>query len=200
MKAILGKKLGMTQVFDDKGNVTPVSVVLAGPCFVTAIRTKEKHGYNAIQVGFDSVKTMNKPKTGNLKELKLKNLVEFRVENIENYKVGDEVTLEMFKAGDIVKVSGDSIGKGTMGTIRRWHHHRGPMSHGSKSHRIPGSIGAGTTPGRVYKGRRMAGRMGNVRVSTKGIKIVAVDMEKKVLLLKGSVPGANGNILEIVKS
>lgn len=199
MGAILGKKLGMTQLFDEKGNVQPVTVVLAGPCFVTEIRTKEKNGYNAIQVGFLEAKKVNKPMAGFLKEKKLKHLVEFRIDNPEEYTVGQEIKADVFAAGDIVKVSGTTIGKGFQGTIKRWHHHRGPMGHGSKSHRIPGSIGSGTTPGRVYKGRRMSGRMGNVRASLKNVTIVKVDAGKNLIMVRGSVPGNNGNLVEIVK-
>lgn len=199
MSAILGKKLGMTQLFDEKGNVQPVTVVLAGPCFVTAIRTKEKNGYTAIQVGFGDAKKVNKPMAGNLKEKKLKHLVEFRVESVDNYSIGQEIKADIFKAGDIVKVSGTTIGKGTQGTIKRFHHHRGPMGHGSKSHRLVGSIGAGTTPGRVYKGRGMPGRMGNVRASLKNVTIVKVEADKNLIMVRGSVPGNEGNLLEIVK-
>lgn len=200
MKNLLGKKLGMTHIFDKNGNFIPVTVVLAGPCYVTAIRTQEKNGYKAIQVGFLPTKKLNKPISGNLKDekLKLKYLVEFKVGNPEEYQIGQEIKLDVFKPGDVVKVSGKSIGKGTQGNIKRWHHHRSPMSHGSKSHRIPGSIGAGTTPGRVYKGRKMPGHMGSVNVTTKGLQIVQVDSDRGVLLIKGSVPGPSGSILEIV--
>lgn len=200
MGAILGKKIGMTEVYDERGTVHPVTVVLAGPCIVTDIRTKEKHGYNAIQVGFLPAKKPNKPMQGILKENKLKHLKEFRVEKTDDFKVGQEIKADIFKAGDIVKVSGITIGKGFQGTIKRWHHHRGPMGHGSKSHRIPGSIGAGTTPGRVYKGRRMAGRMGAKQATLKNVFVVKVDPEKNLVLLRGSVPGPNNNIVEIVRS
>ncbi|MBI5701861.1 50S ribosomal protein L3 [Candidatus Saganbacteria bacterium] len=200
MSAILGKKIGMTQIFDEKGNVRPVTVVEAGPCIVTALRTKEKHGYNAIQVGFGPAKKVNKPMQGMLKELKLKNLREFRVEKPEDYKIGQEIKVDIFKDGDSVKVSGVTIGKGFQGTIKRWHHHRGPMGHGSKSHRIPGSIGSGTTPGRVYKGRRMSGHMGAVRATLKNVKVVRVDLNNNLILVSGSVPGSKGNLVEIVKS
>lgn len=199
MNTILGKKLGMTQIFDDAGNIVPVTVVSAGPCIVTGIRTKEKNGYDAVQIGFLPAKKLNKPQTGILKESKLKKLKEVRVEKADGVAVGQEIKVDIFKAGDLVKVSGKTIGKGFMGTIRRWHHHRGPMSHGSKSHRIPGSIGSGTTPGRVYPGRRMAGHLGDVRASLKNVKIFKVDIENNLLYIKGSVPGAKGNIVEIKK-
>lgn len=197
-KAILGKKIGMTQIFDDKGNVQPVTVVEAGPCIVTEIRTEDKNGYNAVQLGFFEAKKINKPRAGFLKDKKLKHLKEFKLEKASEYKLGQELKVDQFQPGEIVKVSGTTIGKGFQGTIKRWHHHRGPMGHGSKSHRIPGSIGAGTTPGRVYKGRRMAGHMGSVRASLLSVTVVKVDLEKNLLLLRGSVPGPSGNLVEIV--
>lgn len=200
MDAIIGKKIGMTQIFDEKGNVVPVTVVEAGPCVVTAVRTAEKHGYSAIQLGFIKAKKLNKPASGNLKDNKLKKLKEFRNESQEGIEVGKEIKVDIFKPGDILKVSGVTIGKGFQGTIKRWHHHRGPMAHGSKSHRIPGSIGAGTTPGRVYKGRRMSGHMGAVMATLKNVKVVRVDAEKNLLFVKGSVPGSKGNIVELKKS
>ena len=199
MNALLGKKIGMTQIFDEKGNVVPVTAVLAGPCVVTALRTKEKHGYNAVQVGFMPAKKLNKAQAGILKENKMKKLKEFRVEKPEGFTVGQEIKADIFKPGDIVKVSGVTIGKGFQGTIKRWHHHRGPMSHGSKSHRLPGSIGSGTSPGRVYKGRRMSGHMGAVRASLPKVYVVSIDLETNIILLRGSVPGPAGNIVEIVK-
>ncbi len=196
---ILAKKLKMTEIFDDKGNVVPVTIVQAGPCVVCDIRTKEKHGYNAVQLGFLPAKKISKPLAGKLKENKVKHLMEFHVSKPEEYKIGQEIKADIFKAGDVVKVSGVTIGKGFQGTIKRWHHHRGPMSHGSKSHRIPGSIGSGTTPGHVYKGRRMAGRMGHVRATLKSVVVVKVDPEKNLLMVRGGVPGLVNNILEIVK-
>jgi len=202
MKAILGKKIGMTQIFDEKGDVTPVTVVEAGPCYIVGLRTQEKDGYTAIQVGFGNPpKKQTKAMLGILKDIKVRYIVEFRVDNVDTYQVGQKITAsEIFAVGDMIHVSGDSIGKGFMGTIRRWHHHRGPMSHGSKSHRIPGSIGAGTTPGRVYKGRRMAGRLGGKRVTGRGLRVVRIDADKNLVMLSGSVPGAKGNIVEIVKA
>jgi len=184
----------MTQIYNEKGDLIPVTVIEAGPCFVTQIKEA------SIQIGFGSPKKMNKPKTGHLKELKLKHLKEFKVKNPADYKVGQEIKVDMFKPGDAIAVSGTSIGKGTMGTVRRHHFHRGPMSHGSKSHRLPGSIGAGTTPGRVEKGTKMSGRMGNVRVTQKGKKVIRVDLEKNLLLVSGSVPGPGSNLVEIYKS
>ncbi len=199
MSTIIAKKIGMTEIFDEKGNVEPVTVVQAGPCIVTEIRTKAKNGYNAIQLGFLPAKKLSKSLAGHLKENKVRHLVEFRIDNPEEYKVGQEIKADIFKAGDLVKITGTTIGKGFQGTIKRWHHHRGPMSHGSKSHRIPGSIGAGTTPGRVYKGRRMSGHMGHVTASLKNVVVVKVDAEKNLIMVRGSVPGAQNNIVEIVK-
>lgn len=200
MNGLIGMKKGMTQIFDDSGNVIPVTVVLAGPCIVTQLKTKDKDGYSAIQVGMGKAKKLNKPLKGHLKENALSHLAEFKVEKPEDFKIGQEIKTEIFKAGEYVSVSGISIGKGFAGNIKRHHHHRGPMSHGSKHHRIPGSIGAGTTPGRVVKGRKMPGRMGNCLVTVKMIMVAKVDPEKNLLMLKGSVPGKEGNIIRIIKS
>ncbi|MFA4967006.1 MAG: 50S ribosomal protein L3 [Candidatus Margulisiibacteriota bacterium] len=191
---LLGNKIGMTQIYNEKGELIPVTVIEAGPCFVTQVKEA------SIQLGFGAQKKINKPKAGHLKELKLKHLKEFKVKNPADYKVGQEIKVDIFKPGDEIAVSGTSIGKGTMGTVRRYHFHRGPMSHGSKSHRLPGSIGAGTTPGRVEKGTRMSGRMGNVRVTQKGRKVIKIDLEKNLLLVSGSVPGPGSNLVEIYKS
>ncbi|MEE8638355.1 MAG: 50S ribosomal protein L3 [Candidatus Margulisiibacteriota bacterium] len=199
VNGLLGEKIGMTQVFGESGNVVPVTVIEAGPCVVTQLKTEEKDGYCAIQVGFGKRKKMNKPSQGHLKELNAKYLQEFRVDKPEEYKIGQEIKVEIFKPGELVWVSGISIGKGFAGTVKRHHFARGPMTHGSKSHRIPGSIGGGTTPGRVYKGRKMPGRMGAGRVTVKNLKVARVDTEKNLLLLEGGVPGKRGNLLEIRK-
>jgi large subunit ribosomal protein L3 len=191
---LLGKKIGMTQIYSEKGDLIPVTVILAGPCYVTQVKEQ------SIQVGFGSAKKINKPMAGHLKELKVKHLKEFKVANPADYKIGQEIKVDIFKPGDAISVSGTSIGKGTAGTVKRWHFHRGPMSHGSKSHRLPGSIGAGTSPGRVEKGTRMAGRMGNRRVTVKGTKVIRIDGEKNLLLVSGAVPGAGNNIVEIYKA
>lgn len=200
MDKLLAKKLGMTQIYDEAGNMVPVTVVLAGPCVVTQVKTKEKDGYAAIQVGFGKAKKISKPLKGHLKELNARHLREFRVAKSEEFKVGQEIKAEIFKAGEVVAVSGISIGKGFAGNVKRHHHSRGPMTHGSKSHRIPGSIGAGTTPGRVFKGLRMPGRMGGEMVTQKSIRVVKVDAEKNVILLGGSVPGKPGSILVIKRT
>ncbi len=200
MNGLLGTKKGMTQIFDEAGNVVPVTVIEAGPCVVTQVKTREKDGYNAVQVGYGTAKKLNKPLQGHLKDLKARCLHEFKVEKPEEFKVGQEIKVEIFKPGEYVSVSGISIGKGFAGTVKRYHHARGPMTHGSKSHRIPGSIGAGTTPGRVYKGRGMPGHMGNQMVSVKNLKVVQVSAEKNIILLKGAIPGKQGNIIEIKKA
>ncbi len=199
MNGLLGEKIGMTQVFDEAGNVVPVTVIKAGPCVVTQIKTVEKDGYNALQLGFGKAKRLNEPLRGHLKEANAKYLREFGVKKPEDYRVGQEIKIEIFKPGDTVCISGISIGKGFAGTVKRYHHGRGPMTHGSKSHRIPGSIGAGTTPGRVFKGRGMPGRMGTDRVTLKNVKVINVDTEKNIIMIRGAVPGKPGNLL-IIKS
>jgi large subunit ribosomal protein L3 len=183
----------MSQIYTEKGVLVPVTVIEAGPCFVTKINEK------SIQVGFGQAKKINKPMAGHLKGLKVRYLREFKVGNAAEYKVGQEIKADIFKEGEAITVSGTSIGKGTMGTVRRHHFTRSHMTHGSKSHRIPGSIGAGTTPGRVEKGTRMAGRMGNERVTQKGIKVIRIDLEKNLILVSGAVPGPGNNIVEINK-
>lgn len=199
MNGLIGKKIGMTQLFDEVGNVIPVSVIEAGPCTVAQIKTAAKEGYNALQVGFGKAKHLNRPQKGHLKELSACHLREFKVDKPEDYKVGQEIKTDVFTPGDEVEVSGISIGKGFAGTVKRHHHHRGPMAHGSKSHRIPGSIGAGTTPGRVFKGRGMPGHMGHEMVTVKGLKVVRIDADKNLVLLRGAVPGKPGSILVIRK-
>ena len=189
----------MTQVFDESGNVISVTAIEAGPCVVTQLKTTERDGYSAIQIGFGKTKKLNKPLKGHLKELNARYLREFRIEKPEEFKVGQEIKAGIFKPGDTVAISGTSIGKGFAGTVKRHNFSRGPMSHGSKSHRLPGSIGGGTTPGRVYKGKKMSGRMGGARVTAKSFKVVSVDAEKNIILLSGGVPGKRGNLLEIRK-
>jgi len=171
----------MTQIATESGEMVPVTVILAGPCEVTALRTADQHQYGAVQMKFG------------------KKLKEFRVEKTDDFKVGQEIKVDMFKVGDKVKVAGISIGKGFAGTVKRHHFSRGPMSHGSKSHRLPGSSGAGTSPGRVLPGTRRAGRMGNCRVSVRGLTVVLVNPEKNLLGLKGAIPGAGNNLVEVVK-
>lgn len=197
MGSLVGKKIGMTQVFDEGGNMVPVTLIEAGPCIVTQLRTKARDGYDALQVGFGHAKKISKPVKGHLKETNARYLRELEVEKPEDFKIGQEIKVGIFQPGDKVAVSGVSIGKGFAGTVKRHHHHRGPMAHGSKSHRIPGSIGAGTTPGRVYKGRGMPGRMGNEMITVKNLKVVNIDADKNLIMLKGATPGKKGNLLMI---
>lgn len=201
-KGIIGRKIGMTQIFDEKGNVIPVTVIEAGPCVVAQVKTVETDGYNAIQLGFGEVKDkhINKPEAGHFAKAKLankKHLREFRLEDISNYKVGDEVKLDIFEAGERIDVQGTSKGKGFQGVIKRHGQHRGPMGHGSMYHRRPGSMGATSTPGRVFKGKKLPGHMGKVTVTIQNLDVVRVDTDKNVLLVKGSVPGPKGAILKV---
>ena len=204
-KGIIGKKLGMTQIFDEKGNVVPVTVIEAGPCVVAQVKTVETDGYNAIQLGYGEVKAkhINKPQAGHFAKSKLeskKHLREFRLEDISNFKVGDEVKADVFAKGEKVDIQGTSKGKGFQGVIKRHGQHRGPMGHGSMYHRRPGSMGPTSTPGRVFKGKKLPGHMGRVLVTIQNLDIVRVDMDKNVILVKGSVPGAKGAILKIKSS
>ena len=201
-KGLIGKKVGMTQIFDESGKVIPVTVIEAGPCVVAQVKTEETDGYNAIQLGFGEVKDkhINKPETGHFAKAKLankKHLREFRLESIENYKVGDEIKADIFEAGEKIDVQGTSKGKGFQGVIKRHGQHRGPMGHGSMYHRRPGSMGSTSTPGRVFKGKKLPGHMGKVTVTIQNLDVVRVDMDKNVLLVKGSVPGPKGAILKV---
>lgn len=200
---ILGTKLGMTQIFTEEGLAIPVTVIQAGPCKVTQVKTKQTDGYSAIQVGFREVreKTLNKPKLGHLAKSEapaLRHLREYRIDNAGEYSLGQEIKADIFSTGQIVDVVGTSIGRGFAGYQKRHHFGRGPMSHGSKNHREPGSIGAGTTPGRVFPGMRGAGRMGGERVTVRKLTIVRVDAEKNLILIKGAVPGKAGALLNIL--
>jgi large subunit ribosomal protein L3 len=200
-KGIIGTKVGMTQLFDDEsGRVTPVTVIEAGPCPVVAVRTSDADGYAAVQLAFNEVKErrLSKPRAGHLKAAGIaphRTLVEFR--DAEGLNAGDTVTVEAFEAGEKVKVSGISRGKGFAGTIKRHRFGRGPVSHGSHNVRAPGSIGASATPSHVYKGTRMAGQMGNKRVTQRGLRVVEVDAERNLILIRGAVPGGTGALVEI---
>ena len=201
-KGIIGKKIGMTQIFDEKGNVLPVTVIEATPNVVAQVKTVETDGYNSIQLGYGEVKDkhINKPEKGHFTKAGLtakKHLREFRVEDVENYKVGDEVKADIFEAGEKIDVQGTTKGKGFQGVIKRHGQHRGPMGHGSMYHRRPGSMGSTSTPGRVFKGKKLPGHMGRVTVTIQNLDVVRVDMDKNVILVKGSVPGAKGAILKI---
>jgi large subunit ribosomal protein L3 len=203
VKSILGTKVGMTQIFDQRGDIVPVTVVAAGPCLITSIRTAEKDGYSAVQLGFGEVneKSLNKPELGFFKKKNLapkKYLKEFRVKDTASYQIGQEIKVDVFKPGDYVDVTGISKGKGFAGGVKRHGFRGGPATHGQKhSKRRVGSIGA-TYPERVIKGMRMAGRMGGGQVTQVGLEIVKVDAEKNLLLIKGCVPGNNGSLLKIV--
>ena len=205
MAAILGKQLGMTQVFREDGTVVPVTVIEAGPCKVTAVRGEERDGYTAVQLAFGEVKQgkLSKAEEGHLKKAgaaPMRHLVEFRDEDLgaeEGPKIGDDVTVESFEAGQKVKVSGISIGKGFQGGIKRHNFSRGPVTHGSHNIRKPGSIGASATPSRVFKGIKMAGRMGGKRATQVGLTVHSVDPERNLLLVKGAVPGPKNGFVEI---
>jgi large subunit ribosomal protein L3 len=201
MKGIVGRKLGMTQVFDEEtGSVTPVTVIQAGPCPVVAVRTQDSDGYDAVQLAYDEVpeRKLTKPKLGYLRKHEVgphRRLVEIR--GSSELTPGETVTVESFEPGDRVKVSGVSIGKGFAGTIKRHNFGRGPTSHGSHNVRKPGSIGASATPSRVFKGMRMAGRMGGKRVTQVGLSVHSVDPEQHLMLVKGAVPGPKNSIVEV---
>ena len=202
---VIGKKLGMTQVFDEQGLAIPVTVIKVDPLTVTQVKTVDSDGYNAIQVGVEPAKEkhLTKAEIGHFKKNGLENfrhLQEFRLDNPEAYTVGQTIDLSVLTVGSKVDVTGTSIGKGFQGTVKRWNFGRGPMAHGSKNHREPGSIGAGTTPSRVIKGKRMAGNMGNERVTITKLKLVKVDAENGLVLVKGSVPGCEGRLVTIVPS
>ena len=199
---ILGKKLGMSQFFDDDGKAIPVTVIEAGPCRITQLKTPATDGYSAVQIGFGDIreKLVNRPARGHLArsgEELLRHLREYRVEATDGLSLGDAVTVAGFETGQKVDVSGDSIGRGFSGYQKRHGFSRGPMSHGSKNHRLPGSIGAGTTPGRIYPGKRMAGRYGGKKTTTRGLTVIQVDPERNLLVVKGSVPGKPGTLLDI---
>lgn len=202
---VIGKKLGMTQVFDDKGLAIPVTVLEVGPLTVTQVKTVETDGYNAIQVAVVPAKEkhLTKAQIGHFAKNKLDNfrhLQEFRVDNPEEFKVGQKIDLSVLANTEKVDVTAKSIGKGFQGTVKRWNFSRGPMAHGSKNHREPGSIGAGTTPGRVIKGKKMAGNMGNEQVTITKLKIVKIDNDNNLLLIKGAVPGPEGKLVTVVPS
>jgi large subunit ribosomal protein L3 len=205
MAAILGKKLGMTQVFQEDGTVIPVTVIEAGPCKVTAVRDSERDGYAAVQLAFGEAKEarLSRAELGHLKKAgapAMRHLVEFRDEDLgleEGPKVGDDVTVASFEPGQRVKVSGISIGKGFQGGIKRHNFSRGPVTHGSHNVRAPGSIGASADPARVFKGMRMPGQMGNKRITQKGLEVADVDPDRNLLLIKGSVPGSRNGLVEV---
>ena len=199
---ILGKKLGMSQLFDEQGRAVPVTLIEAGPCRITQLKSADTDGYAAVQIGFELIreKLINKPSKGHLSKSGddlLRHLREYRVENSSEFELGASITVDDFEKGQKVDVSGDTMGRGFAGYQKRHGFSRGPMSHGSKNHRLPGSTGAGTTPGRVYPGKRMAGRMGGKKVTTRGLEILKIDNDQNLLVVKGSVPGKPGSLLNI---
>ncbi|HHW68424.1 MAG: large subunit ribosomal protein [Epulopiscium sp.] len=204
-KAILGRKIGMTQIFDADGKLIPVTVLEAGPCVVVQKKTVENDGYNAIQVGFVDAKEkhVNKPMKGHFEKAGVapkRKLKEFRLEDISSYEVGSEIKADIFAAGEKVDVTGISKGKGYQGAIKRHGQHRGPMAHGSKYHRAAGSMGASSFPSRVFKGKKLPGHMGAVQVTVQNLEVVRVDAEKNLLLIKGAIPGPKKSIVLVKDS
>ncbi len=199
---ILGKKLGMSQLVDDAGRAVPVTLIEAGPCRITQLKSPDTDGYAAVQIGFQLIreKLLNKPSKGHLSKSGddlLRHLREYRVENSSQFELGASITVDDFETGQKVDVSGDTMGRGFAGYQKRHGFSRGPMSHGSKNHRLPGSTGAGTTPGRVYPGKRMAGRFGGKKITTRGLEILKIDIDHNLIVVKGSVPGKPGSLLNI---
>lgn len=205
-KGIIGKKLGMTQIFDEKGNVIPVTVIEAGPCVVTQKKTTESDGYDAVQLGFEDIaeKKLTKPAKGHFEKVKVpfkKHLKEFKLDDAASINVGDEIKADKFEAGEKVDVTGITRGHGFSGVIKRWNHHRLRMTHGTGPvHRQVGSMGANSTPSRIYKNKKMAGQYGNEQVTTLNLSVAKIDAEKNIIAIKGAVPGARGGIVFIRSS
>ena len=202
---LLGNKIGMTQIFDESGNIIPVTILKVGPCVITQVKTMEKDGYNAIQVGYGNVpsKALTQPELGHFQKSNiqpLKYLKEFRINDKNEFEIGQILNVDAFSEGQLVNVRGKSIGKGFSGLQKRYNFARGPMTHGSKNHRAPGSIGMGTTPGRVLPGKKMAGQLGNKIATIQKLKVIQINPEENILVIKGSVPGKPGNLLSIVPS
>ena len=201
---ILGNKIGMTQVFDEKGNVIPVTIIKGGPCFVTQIKSIENAGYNAIQLGYLEIsanaKSLKKPQLGHFNKVNLppfKYLKEYKTTEITNFEIGQKFSVDMFKVGECVTITGFTIGKGYAGNVKRNNFNCGAMSHGSKHHRLQGSIGSGTTPGRVFPGKKMSGRLGVDKKTISGLEIIDIDTKENLLVIKGSIPGKSGNLVSI---
>ena len=202
---LLGNKIGMTQIFDQSGNIIPVTILKVGPCVITQIKTTAKDGYNAIQIGYNNVsnKSLTQPQLGHLQKSNiqpLKYLKEFRVAKDHDFEIGHVLTVDSLSPGQLVNIQGKTIGKGFAGLQKRHNFTRGPMTHGSKNHRAPGSIGMGTTPGRVLPGKKMAGQLGNKITTIKKLKVIQFNLEENILVVKGSVPGKPGNLLSIISS
>ena len=199
---IFGKKLGMTHIFDKDGSSVPVTLIKAEPCQISQIKTEETDGYNAVQIAYSEKKAtrISKPISGHLEKAGLKGLAkfgEFRIDEPNDFNLGEAISVESFTVGQKIKITGQSIGKGFAGLQKRHNFSRGPMTHGSKNHRLPGSIGAGTTPGRVYPGKKMAGRLGNKVTTITNSEVLLIDIDENILVLKGSVPGKRKNMLKI---
>ncbi len=201
-EGMLGRKVGMAQIFSEKGEVIPVTVLQVGPCFVTQVKTADKDGYTAIQIGFAEGKHLTKPARGHLKNLPpLKHLHEVRTSNVDDFKVGQKLTVGIFAVGDLVDVTGTSIGKGLAGVVKKYHFRGGPKTHGQSDRlRRRGASGATTTPGRVLRGMRMAGQMGNVQRTVLNLEVVQVDAERNALVVKGGVPGADNGLVFVRKA
>lgn len=202
---LLGNKVGMTQIFDESGNIIPVTILKVGPCIVTQVKTKSKDGYDSIQIGYGNLssKSLTQPKLGHLQKSNiqpLKYLKEFKITEADQFSIGQVLNVDSFSPGQFVNIRGKSIGKGFSGLQKRHNFSRGPMTHGSKNHREPGSIGMGTTPGRVLPGKKMAGQLGNKITTIKKLKVIQINSEENLLVIKGSVPGKPGNFLSIVPS
>jgi large subunit ribosomal protein L3 len=202
---LLGNKIGMTQIFDESGNIIPVTILKVGPCVVTQVKTQPTDGYNSIQIGYGNVssKTLSQPELGHLQKSNiqpLKYLKEFTTTGENEFSIGQILNVESFSPGQFVNIRGKSVGKGFSGLQKRYNFTRGPMTHGSKNHRAPGSIGMGTTPGRVLPGKKMPGQLGNKITTVKKLKVIQINSEENVLVIKGSVPGKPGNLLSIVPS
>ena len=202
---LLGNKIGMTQIFDESGNIIPVTILKVGPCVVTQVKMKSKDGYDSIQIGYGNVssKSLTQPELGHLQKSNiqpLKYLKEFRTMEEDEFSIGQILNVDSFSPGQFVNVRGKSIGKGFSGLQKRYNFTRGPMTHGSKNHRAPGSIGMGTTPGRVLPGKKMAGQLGNKITTIKKLKVIQTNPKENILVIKGSVPGKPGNLLSIVPS
>ena len=202
---LLGNKIGMTQIFDESGNIIPVTILKVGPCVVTQLKTQSKDNYNSIQIGYGntSSKRLNQPELGHLQKSNiqpLRYLKEFRVNQPDEFQIGQILTVDLFSPGQFINIKGKSIGKGFSGLQKRHNFHRGPMTHGSKNHREPGSIGMGTTPGRVLPGKKMAGQLGNTTTTIKNLKVIQINSKENILVIKGSIPGKPGNLLSIIAS
>jgi large subunit ribosomal protein L3 len=201
---LLGNKIGMTQIFDESGNIIPVTILKVGPCVITQVKTVLKDGYNSIQIGYGKIssKSLTQPELGHLQKSNiqpLKYLKEFRLnENLDQFEIGQILNVDSFSVGQLINIRGKSIGKGFSGLQKRYNFARGPMTHGSKNHRAPGSIGMGTTPGRVLPGKKMAGQLGNKVTTIKKLKVIQTNSDENILVVKGSVPGKPGNLLSIM--